>query len=195
MSVHARRVATSLAVAGVLVALPGCRGSRTRAPDKVLAPSTTLGSTSTSIDASTTTAGPPTTASKYISAGEKHPLANGGTLSVSYPVLPVRPGQGIPPPPAGKIYAVIAVTFCAAKTGPSIDTGVDAGRFRVEVPGEGIVAYAPGTPELRKAALPAGASVKAGTCLAGTIAYAIGGEQHIEAILYDTGDGLLRWAS
>jgi len=137
----------------------------------------------------------PVTASPFKSPGEKHPLP-GGTLAASYPRVGVRPPKGVAPAPSGHVWAVVNVRFCAAPEGPIAGELVDPGRFRVEVPGQGEVAAAPGTPALAKAPLtPGGPGVAPGSCVEGSIAYAVAGEGHIEAITYDSGVGVLRWAT
>ena len=137
--------------------------------------------------------GPNTSASSYKSPGEKHPLP-GGTLAASYPRV-VRPPKGVTPPPAGQVWAVLNVRFCAAAESPIADSLVDPVLFQVEVPGQGLVGPAPDAPALAPAPLVARTTVTQGTCLEGSIAYLIAGEGHIESILYDTGDGPLRWAT
>lgn len=139
-------------------------------------------------------ASPDTTASSFKSPGEKHALA-GGTLAASYPRVGVRPPRGVAPAPAGQSWTVVNVRFCAGPQDP-IDGGlVDPVRFRIEVPGQGQVSPAPDAPALAPAPLAAGTVVAPGTCVEGSIAFLIGGEGHVESATYDTGGGLLRWAT
>lgn len=141
------------------------------------------------------TAGPVTTVSAFKSPGEKHPLP-GGTLAASYPRVGVRPPRGVAPAPAGQAWAVVNVRFCAAAGSPIGGDLVDPARFRVEVPGQGEVAPAPDAPALAKAPLRAGTpEIAPGTCVEGSIPYLVAGEGHIESVTYDTGAGLLRWAT
>ncbi len=138
---------------------------------------------------------PATTASAYKSPGEKHPLA-GGTLAASYPRVGVRPPRGVVAPPDGQAWAVVSARFCAAGDSALDGALVDPARFQVEVPGQGYVPAAPDAPALAKAPLATGApAVAPGTCTEGSIAYLVAGEGHIESITYDTGAGLLRWAT
>ena len=162
------------------------------APGPVAVPSvTTVASTAVASTEATT----PTTASAFKSPGEKHPLP-GGTVAASYPRVGVRPPKGVAPPPAGQAWALVNVRFCAADATPIAGALVDPARFRVEVPGQGEVANATDPPALSKTPLKAGTSgVAPGTCLEGSVAYLVAGEGHIEAISYDSGAGLLRWAT
>jgi len=89
---------------------------------------------------------------------------------------------------------VLNVRFCAAAESPIADSLVDPTRFQVEVPGQGLVGPARDAPALAPTPL-VRTAVPQGTCLEGSIAYLIGGEGHIESISYDTGNGLLRWAT
>ena len=140
-------------------------------------------------------AGPATTASAFKSPGEAHPLP-GGTVAASYPRVGVRPPKGGAPVPAGQAWAVVNVRFCAAPTSPVSRDLVDPARFRVEVPGQGWVDATPGAPALAKAPLaPSAADLAPRACTEGSIADLVGGEGHIEAITYDSGAGLLRWAT
>jgi hypothetical protein len=162
------------------------------APGPVAVPAvTTVASTAVASTEATT----PTTASAFKSPGEKHPLP-GGTVAASYPRVGVRPPKGVAPPPAGQAWALVNVRFCAADATPIAGALVDPARFRVEVPGQGEVANATDPPALSKTPLKAGTSgVAPGTCLEGSVAYLVAGEGHIEAISYDSGAGLLRWAT
>jgi hypothetical protein len=91
---------------------------------------------------------------------------------------------------------VVNVRFCAAADSVIDPTLVDPARFVIEVPGQGTVAPATDAPALAKAPLTAGGpGVAPGACLEGSISYLVAGEGHIESISYDTGDGLLRWAT
>lgn len=141
-----------------------------------------------------TTGGPATTASAYLSPGMKHPLP-GGTLAASYPRVGVRPPRGVAPPPAGQAWAVLNVRFCAGAESPIDGSLVDPDRFRVEVPGQGYVGPAADAPALAPGPLVAGTGVAASTCVEGSVAYLVAGEGHIESITYDSGAGLLRWAT
>lgn len=180
-------------LAGLVVA--GCQPSRTEVPAGIEAAAATSAVTAaTTVTTAAAPVAPPTTASAFKSPGEKHPLA-GGTLAASYPRVGVRPPKGVAPPPAGQAWAVVNVRFCAAET--LIDSAlVDPARFRVEVPGQGEVAPAAGAPALSKTPLQAGtAGVPPGSCVEGSVIYLVAGEGHIEAVTYDTGAGLLRWAT
>ncbi len=100
------------------------------------------------------------------------------------------------PPPPGQVWAVVNARFCAAEDSPIGGALVDPGRFRIEVPGQGDVAPATGAPALAKAPLTPGApEIAAGTCMEGSLAFLVGGEGHVESVSYDTGSGLLRWAT
>lgn len=183
------------------VALGACGSVRTELPISVppglaLPPSvepttvTTLEEPPTEVILAT----PETSVSAYKSPGEKHPLA-GGTLAVSYPRVGVRPPRGVAAAPEGLSWSVVNVRFCAGAQS-ALDGGVvDPGRFAVEVPGQGYLTPTADAPALTATPLVAGTSVAAGTCTEGSIAYLIGGEGHIESTTYDTGDGLLRWAT
>ena len=189
-----RLVAAVVAVGALLGA---CGSVRTELPTSVsppppldLAPSE---ATVTTV-AETEPTQPATTASAYKSPGEKHPIP-GGNVAPSYPRVGVRPPKGVPPPPAGQ-WAVVNVRFCAADDTPIDPALVDPARFVIEVPGQGTVGPATDAPALAKAPLTAGSpGVAPGTCLEGSISYLVAGEGHIESISYDTGDGLLRWAT
>ena len=185
-------VAAALATAVVLGA---CGSERTELPASV-APAPPLETVPAEPDSQPTTssAAPVTTASEYRSPGEKHPLP-GGTVAAFYPRVGVRPPKGVAPPPPGQLWAVLNVRFCAAPESPIGEDLVDPGRFLVEVPGQGYVPPTPGAPALAPAPLAAGTAVAPGTCLEGSMAYLVAGEGHIESITYDTGAGLLRWAT
>lgn len=176
--------------------LGACQPARTELPTDLAAP----GSAGAVPITATTTAAPttpttPTTASGFRSPGEKHPLP-GGTVAASYPRVGVRPPKGVAPPPAGQVWALVNVRFCAGATTPIDGAFLDPARFRVEVPGQGEVTSATDAPALSKTPLRAGtAGVSPGTCVEGSVAYLVAGEGHIEAITYDTGAGLLRWAA
>jgi len=177
------------------LALVACGSVRTELPATVAAgPTVQAAAEPTTITGAVpeTTA---TTVSAFKSPGEKHELP-GGTLAASYPRVGVRPPKGVAPAPAGQAWAVVNVRFCAGAGSP-IDGGlVDPARFRVEVPGQGEVAATADAPALAKAPLAAGTpGVSRGTCVEGSIAYLVAGEGHIEAVTYDTGAGLLRWAT
>ena len=194
---HSATVARPGVVAAALAAatLGACGSVRTELPATV-APAPPLDTVPAQQEslATTSTSAPDTTASGYRSPGEKHPLA-GGTLAASYPRVGVRPPRGVAPPPAGQTWAVLNVRFCA-EPDSSIDPSlVDPDRFRVEVPGQGYVAPSPDAPALAPAPLVAGTAVAAGTCVEGSMAYLVAGEGHIESITYDSGAGLLRWAT
>jgi hypothetical protein len=143
-------------------------------------------------------AAPPTTASAFKTPGEKHPLP-GGSLAPSYPRVGVKPPKGVAPVPAGQAWAVVNVRFCADAATPIDGALVDPARFRVEVPGQGEVTPSADAPALAKTPLKAGTAgtpgVSPGTCVEGYLAYLVAGEGHIESITYDTGAGLLRWAT
>ena len=185
-------VAAALASA---VAIGACGSARTELPASVI-PAPPLETVPAEPDdlATTSSSASDTTASEYRSPGEKHPLP-GGTVAASYPRLGVRPPRGVAPPPAGQAWAVLNVRFCAAAESPISGDLVDPGRFLVEVPGQGYVPPTPGAPSLAPAPLAGGATVAPGTCLEGSMAYLVAGEGHIESITYDTGAGLLRWAT
>lgn len=190
-----RLVAFLLGLPAAAAWLGACGSVRTELPASVApAPPLDLAPTVTTT-AETGPTSPPTTTSAFLSPGEKHPLP-GGTLAALYPRVGVRPPKGVAPPPAGQAWAVVSVRFCAAPE-TAIDPGmVDPARFKVEVPGQGIIAAAPDAPALAKAPLTAAnPGVGAGTCVEGSIPYLVAGEGHIESITYDTGAGLLRWAT
>ena len=189
-------------LAGAAVAtalLGGCGSVRTELPVSVVpAPplegpvATTEVTTSESVTEPSRSA---TTASAYKSPGEKHPLA-GGTLAASYPRVGVRPPKGSPTLPPGQAWAVVTVRFCAAPDRPIAGDLVGPDRFRVEVPGQGYLAPAPGAPPLASAPLAPGTpEIAPGTCIEGSIVYLVAGEGHVESVTYDAGDGLLRWAT
>jgi len=182
------------------LALVACGSVRTELPSSV-APGPPLQATPVEEPTLATLApelpvetGPATTLSTYKSPGEKHPLA-GGTLAASYPRVGVRPPRGAPPPPDGQQWAVLNVRFCGGPQGPVSGDLVDPARFRIEVPGQGLVDPALDAPALAPAPLVAGTAVAAGTCTEGSIAFLVGGEGHVESTIYDTGEGLLRWAT
>lgn len=190
------------AVAGALVAalaLGACGSARTELPTSV-PPAPPLQAAAVEPTTLATTpdlaveARPDTSVSSYKSPGEKHPLA-GGTLAASYPRVGVRPSRGAAPAPEGQSWAVLNVRFCAGAQDPISGDLVNPARVRIEVPGQGLVEPAPGAPALAAAPLIAGTAVAAGTCTEGSIAFLVGGEGHVESITYDTGDGLLRWAT
>ena len=178
--------------------LAACTGSaRTDLPTDVGAGETTAvpATTATTVTVPSTQATTPTTASGFKSPGEKHPLP-GGTVAASYPRVGVRPPKGVAPPPAGQAWALVNIRFCADKASPIAGPLLDPARFRVEVPGQGELGPATDAPALSKTPLKAGtAGVSPGTCVEGSVAYLVAGEGHIEAITYDTGAGLLRWAT
>ena len=181
--------------------LEGERAQTTAAADSVIDPAGSGGTaepTSTELavqPAVTVPVQPAVTASPYKSPGEKHPVP-GGTLAVSYPRVGVRPPQGVAPAPAGQAWAVVNVRFCADPATAIAGTLVDPARFRIEVPGQGVVVPAPGAPALARAPLaPGGPGVAPGACVEGSVAYLVAGEGHVEAVTYDSGAGLLRWAT
>jgi hypothetical protein len=185
---------------GAALLLGACGSVRTDLPTS-LSPSETLGAvaavttTVPATAAAQSQATPPTTASGYKSPGEKHPLP-GGTVAASYPRVGVRPPKGVAPPPSGQAWALVNVRFCAGDGTPIAGSLLDPARFRVEVPGQGDVPSATDAPALSRTPLTAGSvDVTPGKCLEGSIAYLIAGEGHIEAVTYDTGAGLLRWAT
>lgn len=181
------------------ITVAGCGTSRTSIPDDLgttipgqpllpVAPPSSAASTSSTQPASTTT-------SPFQTAGLKHSLDGGGTVVVSYPNNSARPPKGVAPAPAGSSYATITAKMCASKTATIAGDIVDPARFSVEVPGQGLVAYNPSVPSIRAPALTKGTTVAPGTCVEGTISFLIGGERHIESILYDATEGLFRWVS
>ena len=186
-----------VAAVAAAVMLGACGSARTELPTSVApAPPRDVAPAEPTVPsvAGTEPARSDTTASAFKSPGEKHPLP-GGTLAASYPRVGVRPPKGVAPPPAGQ-WAVVNVRFCAAADTPIDPVLVDPTRFVVEVPGQGAVAPAHDAPALSKAPLTAGGpGVNPGTCLEGSISYLVAGEGHVESISYDTGDGLLRWAT
>lgn len=182
-----------------VVLLGACGSARTELPASV-APGPTLPAavidlpTVITLPAEETTVLATTTLA-FKSPGERH-LLSGGTLAVSYPRVGVRPPRGVAPPPPGQVWAVVSVRFCADATTPVAAALVDPARFQVEVPGQGYLGAAVDAPALAKAPLAAAtADVAPRACVEGTIPYLIGGEGHIEAITYDSGAGLLRWAT
>ncbi len=191
---------------GLTLGLAACGSARTELPESVppapplqaaSADSTTLATLATTPEPASDTGPDPgteTTVSSFKSPGEKHPLA-GGTLTASYPRVGVRPPRGVAPAPAGQSWTVMNVRFCAGAQEPIEGGLVDPVRFRIEVPGQGLVGPAPGAPALAPSPLAPGTAVAAGTCIEGSIAFLIGGEGHVESTTYDTGDGLLRWAT
>ncbi len=197
-----RRCSLALSLLGSAALLCACGSARTEIPDRVVPPPTLQQAaadlTTEAAPTEPETTAPATTASAFKSPGEKHPLP-GGTLAASYPRVGVRPPKGVAPPPVGQSWAVVNVRYCAADATPIDGALVDPARFKVEVPGQGEIVPAPGAPALAKGPLAAGTagtpSVAAGTCLEGSIAYLVAGEGHIEAVIFDSGAGLLRWAS
>ncbi len=187
-----RVVTAGLATA---LALAACGSARTELPvDVGSAPALETVPDEPAETTTTSAAAPESTASVYRSPGEKHPIP-GGTLAASYPRVGVRLPRGLAPPPAGQAWAVHNLRFCAAPDSPISGDLVDPGRFRVEVPGQGYVPPTPGAPSLAPAPLVPGTGVAPGACLEGSLAYLVAGEGHIESITYDTGAGLLRWAT
>lgn len=194
-----RFVAAALGAATVLA---GCGSARTELPERVAPPRfpptpaapSDGGQTVDSGTASTSSTAPATTASAYKSPGEKHPLP-GGTLAASNPRVGVRVPRGAAPAPQGQAWAVLNVRFCASEDASIPEHLVDPARFKVEVPGQGYVAPAPDAPALAPAPLQTGSTVAFGACTEGSIAYLVAGEGHIESITYDSGEGLLRWAT
>lgn len=184
------------AVLALPVLLAACGSVRTSLPTSVTpAPALEPVAVDPALRIEPSTDAPATTVSAFKSPGEKHPLA-GGTLAASYPRVGIRPPKGVALVPAGQAWAVVNVRFCSAATTPVPHNLIDPGRFRVEVPGQGSVDAAADAPALAKAPLVAGAADLApGTCLEGSISYLVGGEGHIEAVTYDSGAGLLRWAT
>jgi len=183
-------------VLGAAALLGACGSVRTTLPASV-GPAPPLEATPVALTtrAAPGPAGPVTTTSGFKPAGERQPLG-AGTLAASYPRVGVRPPKGVSPAPAGQTWAVVNVRFCAAAADPIAAALVDPVRFQVEVPGQGNVAPATDGPALTKAPLkPANPDVAPGTCLEGSIAYLVAGEGHIESVSYDTGAGLLRWAT
>lgn len=187
---------------GLALGLAACGSARTELP-KSVAPSPplqaapadpTLATLATTPEPASETAGPPITASSFKSPGEVHPLA-GGTLSVSYPRVGVQARKGVAPAPAGQSWTVISVRFCAGSEGPIGGDLVDPARFSIEVPGQGLVGPTPDAPALAPGPLSAGTTVAPGTCVEGSMAFLIGGEGHVESTSYDSGAGLLRWAT
>jgi hypothetical protein len=203
-STAVRRSTLALTLLGLAATVGGCGSARTKLPSTVAEAAS--GEAAADADglpeASTApaTSAPVTTASAFKSAGEKHRLP-GGTLAPSYPRVGVRPPKGVAAPAAGQAWAVVNVRFCADASGPIDGSLLDPARFKLEVPGQGEVAPTPAAPALALAKAPlvaaaAGApGVAPGTCLEGSIAYLVAGEGHIEAITYDAGAGLLRWAT
>lgn len=188
---------------GLALGLAACGSARTELPESVppgpplqAAPAepTTLATLATTPEPASETAETATTASSFRSPGEKHPLA-GGTLAVSYPRVGVRPRRGLAPAPAGQSWTVVSVRFCAGPESPIGGDLVDPARFLIEVPGQGLVGPAPDAPALAPDPLAAGTDVAPGTCIEGSISFLIGGEGHVESASYDSGAGLLRWAT
>jgi hypothetical protein len=191
----------ALLVCAVVLLAAGCGSSRTTIPDDLgttVPGATEPPSPTTAIAGGAATSSVPaasTTTSPFQTAGLKHTLASGATVVVSYANNNARVPKDVPPPPAGTNYAIVTTKLCAARTGPIPGEIVDPGRYSVEVPGQGLVAYNPAVPVLRGPALPKGTTVNPGACLEGTITFVIGGERHIESIQFDAGEGLFRWVS